>query len=567
MLYPNSSFPPPAGRGQGVGKTGVSDFKKTLTPEHPCLTAGSACGRMKHSMSGMKRMHWLLRVCSITVLLASAFALSAPGLDSSTAVAGGSAGQSEAARPQMIDSHTLYLPIIYMHYPVNSPFGLEAGYSLANAKTMQHVQDLGVAWVRMGLRVKWSELQPKESGPILWGKLANFEKELRALRAAGVTPEVVVYDSPHWAVVDGRDDHILSSCAAIATDKFADFAAFMSQLVERYSTPEFGVHYWELGNEVDVDPNQVDVDSGYGCWGDAMDPFYGGGHYGEMLKVVTPAIRAQDPAAQVWIGGLLLSSPIWQPPPGKVGSPQYFLEGILRSGAAPYFDAVPYHWYAWYFRVIACQGCAEIKFDYDDYGTDYWHSWGGGTYGKAMYLKTVMSRYGVVKPLVLNETALGCDPNWTVGCAPALSDGFLQAQADYIVRSALRALKAGVAQTYWFMLEENNWGYVGLLDIKRQPKPVYAAYKNLIAQTQPGEFLGPVDYGNGLEAYAFEHFDGHRVHVVWAFADEMRQIHIPQSKLVAVYSRDGAALPLPVPQNGYYTLNVVFSPTYFVLNP
>ncbi len=517
-------------------------------------------------MSGMKRMHWLARVCFTTLLLASVFALSAPGLDARIAVAGGSAGQSEAARPQTIDPHTLYFPLIVKHFPAISPFGLEAQSSFANTTTLQRTQELGVGWVRMGLRVRWSELQPIEGGPIHWELLAGFENELRALKAAGVTPEVVVYDSPHWAVVDGRYDHLLSSCAAIATDKFADFAAFMSQLVERYSTPEFGVHYWELGNEVDVDPNLVYVDSAYGCWGDEMDPYYGGGHYGEMLKVVTPAIRAQDPAAKVWIGGLLLSSPIWQPPEGKIGRPQDFLEGILRSGAAPYFDAVPYHWYPWYFKVTVCRGCAEIKIDYDDYGTVYWHSWGGGTYGKAMYLKGVMSRYGVEKSLVLNETSLGCNPKWTAGCVPTLSDGFLQAQADYIVRSALRALKAGVAQTYWFMLEENSWGYVGLLDANSRPKPVYAAYKNLVAQTQPGEFLGQVDYGSGIEAYAFERSDTKLVHVAWAFADEMRQIQIPQSKLVAIYSRDGIAIPLPVPQNGYYTLDVAFSPTYFVLN-
>ena len=35
---------------------------------------------------------------------------------------------------------------------------------------------------------------------------------------------------------------------------------------------EFDVHYWELGNEPDVDPILVNSSSGFGCWGDIDDP-------------------------------------------------------------------------------------------------------------------------------------------------------------------------------------------------------------------------------------------------------------------------------------------------------
>ena len=36
------------------------------------------------------------------------------------------------------------------------------------------------------------------------------------------------------------------------------------------------------------------------------DPYYGGGYYAEMLKIVYPQIKAADPEAQILIGGLLL---------------------------------------------------------------------------------------------------------------------------------------------------------------------------------------------------------------------------------------------------------------------
>lgn len=83
----------------------------------------------------------------------------------------------------------------------------------------------------------------------------------------------------------------------------------MGQLVARYRDPKYDVRHWELGNEVDVDPSLVAPNNGFGCWGDIKDPYYGGRHYGEMLKVVAPAIRAANPAAKIWFGGLLLDLP------------------------------------------------------------------------------------------------------------------------------------------------------------------------------------------------------------------------------------------------------------------
>ena len=65
----------------------------------------------------------------------------------------------------------------------------------------------------------------------------------------------------------------------------------MQQVAARYSKPEFNVHDWEIGNEPDMDPDFVPLDNGFGCWGDAQDPYYGGRQYGTMLQYVTPSIR------------------------------------------------------------------------------------------------------------------------------------------------------------------------------------------------------------------------------------------------------------------------------------
>ena len=53
------------------------------------------------------------------------------------------------------------------------------------------------------------------------------------------------------------------------------------------------MHHWELGNEPDVDPDLVPPDSIFGCWGEISDrEYYGGKEYGNMLKLVYPAINS-----------------------------------------------------------------------------------------------------------------------------------------------------------------------------------------------------------------------------------------------------------------------------------
>ena len=119
------------------------------------------------------------------------------------------------------------------------------------------------------------------------------------------------------------------------------------------------MHNWELGNEPDVDPDLLPVDWGFGCWGNIDDPFYGGIHYGEMIKVVGQAIKEADPTATVWLGGLLLATPETSDP--NNGKPELFFKGVLEAGAAPYFDVVGYHWYPPYRNLVDDHDLSEGK--------------------------------------------------------------------------------------------------------------------------------------------------------------------------------------------------------------
>jgi hypothetical protein len=463
------------------------------------------------------------------------------------------------AAPQVnlpAETYLAYLPLTLRLSPWESPFSVESNVRLLpGTEILTRTQDLGVSWTRMNGRISWRKLQPNESDPIDWSLLVNFEAELRALKAAGIAPVVIVDDYPRWTTI------IPNSCSPLRPDKYQAFADFMVSLVERYKTAEFNVHTWEMGNEVDVDPSLVYVDNEYGCWGDIDDlDYYGGVQYGEMLKVVAPAIKAADPTAKVWVGGLLLSSPAT---PDPYGRPEHFLRGIFQSGAGAYIDAVPYHWYPGYGPAI---------FRDKDIRLNEWSSLGGGTVGKARFLRQIMAEYGVWKPLILNETALSCNPiNAPVTCGsygdpPGPVPMYYEVRASYLVRSFVRGLAEGIQGFAWYTLDGPGWRFTGLLDSNYDPSQAYYAYQRLIIELSHATFNRVVNYDSTVEAYAFHRGD-QEIQVAWMMDDLTHTIQIPASSLVALRGRSGEPIT-PTLVGDVYQITLVFTPTYIILtNP
>lgn len=462
------------------------------------------------------------------------------------------------AGPEMLSSSgpvTVYLPVVMNNYPWISPFGVESNPLLLPG-TMLYTRtvELGVGWVRLNgsNRISWRLLQPTRGGSILWQNLASFENELRALKAAGIRPIVIVDDYPLWATLGRKgSDGQPSYCDALRNDAFDDYAQFLRALVARYKSPEFDVHDWELGNEPDVDPRLVPSTSPFGCWGDIEDPYYGGRRYGEMLKVVAPAIRAEDPSARIWIGGLLLNSPGINEP-GK-GTPGLFFKGILEAGAAPYFDIVAYHAYPTYI---------DKYHDYD-LNAAWWTDWGGNTLGKAAYLRRIMAQYGVDKPLFLNETGLMC-PEYYNWCTPP-DDQFFQIQASHVVRSFVRGIGGGIQGFIWYTINGPAWRHTGLLNSDYSPKPVYVAYQVMTRQLQNTRYLGITSYTMGTEGYTFRR-GPEMVDVVWVVENRVLAVEVPQAKFVRALTRDGVPItPSLVGTN--YQISVGFEPIYIVRWP
>jgi hypothetical protein len=456
------------------------------------------------------------------------------------------AGQASSQAAPADGPFKVHIPI--STYTWRSPFGYQATTSITGGTLLIRTIGMRAVHARLG-QISWKAVQPNEGDPYNWAALAGFERELRVLKNAGITPEVIVGGSPRWATKP-----YATSCGPISSDKFGAFANFMRALASRYSTPEFNVYRWELGNEVDVDPKLVPADNVFGCWGDIKDPYYGGRQYGEMLKVVTPAIKAANPAAEVWIGGLLLDTPNTTNP--AFGKPEQFLAGILEVGAAPYFDAVPYHWYPSY---------GNQKVDYD-FG-NRWEAYGGGSAGKARFLRQIMQRYGVNKPLYLNEVSFSC-PNdtydtyaWCVNPAPQ----FFSLQADMLVRVAVRSIVEGVSGFYWYTLNAPGWRHGSLLQSDGAPKPAYNAYNQLSSQLNGAVYAGPATYTAGVEGYSFRRGQ-QLIQVLWAKQNQSLTISLPAGKFVAAYDRFGNPKS-PVASGAQYQLTIPFETVYLVRRP
>lgn len=438
---------------------------------------------------------------------------------------------------------TVFMPVANKYSPWTTPYAVETNFSVAEGAILsQPLRELGTSWVRMNDRISWAQLQPEENGPIQWGLLTNFENELRALHQMNAKPIVVVDSYPNWATM------VANTCSPLKPDKYDDFANFVTALVQRYRTAEFNVKNWELGNEVDIDPVLVPLNSQYGCWGNISDlQYYGGEAYGNMVTVVGNAIKQADPKARVWIGGLVLNSPNTTDP--NAGKPERFLRGVLSVGAAPYFDVVPFHAHTNYSNMLT---------DPESHGSGDWQAWGGSMVGKANYLRQMMAEYGVSKTLSVDEIGVGCKETEAY-CLPEPGADFLDFHASMLVRLAVRAAATQLESFVWFTLDGPGWRSMGLLDGQTK-RPAYFAYQNLIQKITGMNYSYPVVYSSDIEAYAFSN-STEVMQVVWAEFDGNYPFTVPSNKFIAAFDRSGNLIT-PIVVGSNYQFTATFSPIY-----
>ena len=298
----------------------------------------------------------------------------------------------------------------------------------------------------------------KPSPPLFFWENVDEGSLLRA-NQNGLHVIAAVKYTPDWA-----QKYPGSACGPIKNTAFAEFAEFLTEVVNRYKSPPYNIKYWELGNEIDAPLSEGR--SVFGCWGDASDPYFGGEYYAQMLQVAYPAIKAADPQAQVLLGGLLLDNPNEIP-----YTMTRFFEGVLRGGGGPFFDLVNFHSYSYFTGTP---------------GLIYNPNWPGSSTAlpeKVAFLKTVLNRYGWGhKPLINTEVALYCDVN---------TDPCLETQAVFTAKAYAEGIALGLHGLVYYALKSEH-RLTGLLRPDNTPRPSYLAFKTAAAFLTHARYRGPV---------------------------------------------------------------------------
>ena len=399
-----------------------------------------------------------------------------------------------------------------------SIFGIEL-HAISEQGGLGLLTGAGGEWVRRNALL-WSEVESLP-GERSWQNLAGLEAELQAAAAQDLQTILIVRGTPHFArQVPG------SACGPVAAEYFSAFAEFMAEAVSRYSQPPYNVRYWEIGNEPDIDPGLVGGDSVYGCWGDQSDPYYGGGHYAEMLKVVYPRVKAANPDVQVLLGGLLLDCDPANPPETLPGSGKVkdcssgrFLEGILQAGGGAYFDAVSFHAYDYYGEGLGRYG------NLNWFST--WNTTGPAVTAKTQFLAHLLARYGWGdKPLLNTEVALICASSPGV-CA---SEAFTLTKAYYAAQVNASALQSGLAANVWYSLQ--GWRESGLVGSGNTPNLAYTAYAASLERLSGAEYAGPLRLEAGLMGVGYNR-QGTAGWIVWAVDEGTQSMPLPETPTAA----------------------------------
>jgi hypothetical protein len=425
--------------------------------------------------------------------------------------------------------HRVHLPLLAGGGMSRSTFGLEM-LSLSANRGLDLVTATETRWVRRNALL-WKDIEPVAGGGYNWDhpSARRLEQELVRASELGINLVLIVRGSPGWAVAP-----YTAGCAPISQRRYGDFARFLGELARRYGAPPYNLRYLEIGNEPDA-PIRPD-DSVFGCWGDASDPYYGGQAYGELLKVVAPAIKAANPRVNVLNGGLLLDEPYVE---GKSKNTQgRFFEGVLRAGAGPHIDLVSFHTYT--FWRTPDQPPLGPREDW-----------------RVAYIQGLLRAYGQpAKPLIRTEAALLCT-EVTPECR--------WAQADLVARTYARTVRDQLVATLWYIYDDDGFHNTALIEPYDVfvPRPAYFAYRHAARMFNGAEYLGPIPgLPPAAEGYVFRR-GGETVYVYWT--DDIWgapfALNVPAGAVVACTERDGGPMPCAL-EGGVLQLTAQVSPAF-----
>lgn len=438
--------------------------------------------------------------------------------------------------PRFAAAINYYLPYLSNSLPItlntNNVFGVETSYN--SGKFDYRLKEIGVYWTRDNTTaIFWPDIEPNE-GERRWDALsvAVLDAQLSAKSNLGLQTIQIVRGTPVWASkIEGQTK---PNCGPIRQDKFYAFGLFMRDIVRRYSAPPYNVKYWEIGNEPDAWVGHVGAQQIFGCWGNPLEPFYGGSYYGQMLKYVYPFIKESDPEARVLIGGLLLDcDPINKTPDSRCYQDSgAFFEGILNSGAADSFDIVNFHSYD-----FAMSGAGS--FSNANWLSDGFRD-GPVIKKKVEFLRNIMARYNVNKPLINTESAVIC-----LGCRTTNAE-YETTKAIYVTKAYAMTIALGLAGNVWYSL--TGWNQSYLVTDKDVPAQAFYALNQTRKRLQNAKFSREInEFGSDLKGYEFI-VDGKKIWLVWlpTYSDLVVRVNLPATP---IQGHDMMGTPISVDQS------------------
>ena len=186
----------------------------------------------------------------------------------------------------------------------------------AQKSAISVIKSIGITSVRID--ADWAWVQPTSANEFDWSVL---DQEVKVIRAAGLTVDLIIDGCPPWAAVPGT-----TGDASPQPASSAQFATWAADVARRYA-PE-GVRYFEIWNE----PNIV------AFWQPKPNPVA----YSDDLIAAYKAIKDVDSSAFVVSGGLSPSVT-----DADDYSPVEFLEDMYHDGVKGSFDALGYHPYSY----------------------------------------------------------------------------------------------------------------------------------------------------------------------------------------------------------------------------
>lgn len=427
----------------------------------------------------------------------------------------------------------VFLPLVvgWTPPPPSTVFGIGVN-DLTNANILSKTQEANPTWIRQD-GLNWSLIQPTKDGGYDWSSASSVEADMIKASQLGYKWIQIVRGTPDWA-----QKYSGSVCGPIKESEFVSYANFLKAAIDRYSKPPYNVIYWEIYNEPDAPVNNND--SGWGCWGDGSQPYFGGQYYGDMLATVIPEMRQADPDIKILNGGLLLDC---NPAITTCGIPgmSEFLEGMAKSGAVGLLDYVNFHAYDY-------QGVQLGVFLNDNWGTDYSNN--PSLVAKAAFVRNVLNQYGLGdKPLMDSELAL----LKTFDTCDAVCE---QNKALYIGRAYPAAIAEGFDAGIWYQAD-NSWKNSGLYD-----GPMYDAFKfarEELADAKVTRKITEYEGSANVSGYELDRGDI-KIWVIWSQDLANHDINMPGTpKAVNTWTADNGPYGSVTPST---LLNVGMFPVY-----